>query len=403
MAAKLCYSAVGVDQIEENLTPESIDKFLNMLISIGHESPLEHVSFTFAVEGISRACSHQIVRHRIASYSQQSQRYVKLNQFEYIIPHHINEIDEARELFIETMKKDQEAYDKLVEILFEKHYNKLIQNGKNEKEAKRSAEKQAIEDARYVFPNACETKMVFTMNVRSLYNFLNHRCCEIDKIMIANSAKEGSIKKIIGMAKEKNIVIQYVDKHKLDEVSTSHSHQGVIAQVSEYKYWELDELIESVKAKNEDPFFIILDEITDPHNLGSIIRTADAVGAHGVIIPKRRSVHITPVVAKASAGAVEYVPVCKVTNIVNTIKKLKGEGLWIAAADMDGQTFYEQNLTGALGLVIGSEGFGISRLVKQNCDFTVKMPMIGNVTSLNASVAAGILLYEIFKQRSGNK
>lgn len=140
MAAKLCYSAVGVDQIEENLTPESIDKFLNMLISIGHESPLEHVSFTFAVEGISRACSHQIVRHRIASYSQQSQRYVKLNQFEYIIPHHINEIDEARELFIETMKKDQEAYDKLVEILFEKHYNKLIQNGKNEKEAKRSAE-----------------------------------------------------------------------------------------------------------------------------------------------------------------------------------------------------------------------------------------------------------------------
>jgi 23S rRNA (guanosine2251-2'-O)-methyltransferase len=225
---------------------------------------------------------------------------------------------------------------------------------------------------------------------------------EIDKIMIANSAKEGSIKKIIGMAKEKNIVIQYVDKHKLDEVSTSHSHQGVIAQVSEYKYWELDELIESVKAKNEDPFFIILDEITDPHNLGSIIRTADAVGAHGVIIPKRRSVHITPV-AKASAGAVEYVPVCKVTNIVNTIKKLKGEGLWIAAADMDGQTFYEQNLTGALGLVIGSEGFGISRLVKQNCDFTVKMPMIGNVTSLNASVAAGILLYEIFKQRSGNK
>ena len=230
---------------------------------------------------------------------------------------------------------------------------------------------------------------------------------EIDKIMIANSAKEGSIKKIIGMAKEKNIVIDYsapnIDKHKLDEVSTSHSHQGVIAQVSEYKYWELDELIESVKAKNEDPFFIILDEITDPHNLGSIIRTADAVGAHGVIIPKRRSVHITPVVAKASAGAVEYVPVCKVTNIVNTIKKLKGEGLWIAAADMDGQTFYEQNLTGALGLVIGSEGFGISRLVKQNCDFTVKMPMIGNVTSLNASVAAGILLYEIFKQRSGNK
>ncbi len=306
---------------------------------------------------------------------------------------------------------------------------------------------------------------------------------EIEKIMISNSAKEGSIKRIIGMAKDKNIIVQYVDKNKLDEISTSHSHQGVIANVSDkriigmakdkniivqyvdknkldeistshshqgvianvsdHKYWELDDLIDSVKSKGEEPFFIILDEITDPHNLGSIIRTADAVGAHdlidsvkskgeepffiildeitdphnlgsiirtadavgahGVIIPKRRSVHITPVVVKASAGATEYVPVCKVTNIVNTIKRLKDEGLWIAAADMDGQTFYEQNLTGALGLVIGSEGFGISRLVKQNCDFTVKMPMIGNVTSLNASVAGGILLYEIFKQRSGVK
>lgn len=224
---------------------------------------------------------------------------------------------------------------------------------------------------------------------------------EIDKLMIANGAKEGSIKKIIAMAKEKNIVIQYVDKHKLDEISTSHAHQGVIASVSEYEYYELDELIQSVTEKGEDPFFIILDEITDPHNLGSIIRTADAVGAHGVIIPKRRSVHITPTVVKASAGAVEYVPVCKVTNIVNTIKTLKEHGLWIAAADMDGQTFYEQNLTGPIGLVIGSEGFGISRLVKKNCDFTVKMPMVGNVTSLNASVAGSILLYEIFKQRMG--
>lgn len=226
---------------------------------------------------------------------------------------------------------------------------------------------------------------------------------EIDKIMIANGAKEGSIKKITAMAKEKNIIIQYVDRNKLDEISTSHSHQGVIANVSEYKYFELDDLIQNAKDKGEDPFFIILDEITDPHNLGSIIRTADAVGAHGVIIPKRRSVHITPTVVKASAGAVEYVPVCKVTNIVNTIKILKDHGLWIAAADMDGQTFYEQNLTGPIGLVIGSEGFGISRLVKKNCDYIVKMPMVGNVTSLNASVAGSILLYEIFKQRIGSK
>lgn len=223
---------------------------------------------------------------------------------------------------------------------------------------------------------------------------------QIEKIMIANGAKEGSIKKIIGMAKDKNVVVQYVNKNKLDEISTSHAHQGVIAVVGEYKYYELEELIEKAKATNEDMFFIILDEITDPHNLGTIIRTADAVGAHGVIIPKRRSVHITPVVAKASAGAVEYMPVCKVTNIVNTIKRLKEEGLWIAAADMDGENFYDQNLTGPIGLVIGSEGFGISRLVKQNCDFTVKMPMTGNVTSLNASVAGGILLYEIFRQRN---
>lgn len=178
MAAKLCYSQVGVEGIEKNLTDESIDKFINMLVNMGHESPLEHASFTFAVEGISRSCSHQIVRHRIASFSQQSQRYVKLDQFEYIIPPEINEIDEARELFIETMEKDQEAYDKLVDILFEKHYNNLIKYGKNEKEAKRQAEKKAIEDARYVFPNACETKMVFTMNTRSLYNFFDHRCCE---------------------------------------------------------------------------------------------------------------------------------------------------------------------------------------------------------------------------------
>ena len=178
MAAKLCYSSVGVDGIEENLTDESIEKFLNMLINIGHESPLEHVSFTFAVEGISRSCSHQIVRHRIASFSQQGQRYVKLNQFEYIVPPEIDKIKEAKELFIDAMKKDQDSYDKLVDILFEKHYNNLIKNGKNEKEAKREAEKKAIEDARYVFPNACETKMVFTMNTRSLYNFFNHRCCE---------------------------------------------------------------------------------------------------------------------------------------------------------------------------------------------------------------------------------
>ncbi len=226
---------------------------------------------------------------------------------------------------------------------------------------------------------------------------------EIDKILVNKASKEGSIKKVIAMAKDSNIIIQQVDRHKLDEMSESHAHQGVIAITSEYKYFELDEILEIPKKKGEDPFFVILDGITDPHNLGSIIRTADAVGAHAVIIPKRRSVHITPIVAKASAGAVEYMPVCKVTNIVNTIKTLKENGLWIAAADMDGETFYRQNLSGALGLVVGSEGSGISRLVKENCDFTISMPMSGKVTSLNASVAGAILLYEVYRQRDAKK
>lgn len=225
----------------------------------------------------------------------------------------------------------------------------------------------------------------------------------IEKIMVNKASKEGSIKKILAMAKENKVIIQEVDRHKLDEMSGSHAHQGVIAITSDYRYYDLDEILEIPKERGEDPFFIILDGITDPHNLGSIIRTADAVGAHAVIIPKRRSVQITPIVAKASAGAVEYLPVCKVTNIVNTIKTLKENGLWIAAVDMDGQTFYQQNLGGPLGLVVGSEGEGISRLVKQNCDFTVSMPMSGNVTSLNASVAGGILLYEVYRQRNASK
>ena len=199
MAAKLCYSAVGVDQIEENLTPESIDKFLNMLISIGHESPLEHVSFTFAVEGISRACSHQIVRHRIASFSQQSQRYVKLDQFEYIIPPEIEKNEKAKEIFIQSMNKCQEDYDKLVEILYEKHYQDLLDKGLNEKKAKSQAEKMSIEDARYVFPNACETKMVFTINARSLYNFFHHRCCERAQWEIRELATE-MLKLVRGVA-----------------------------------------------------------------------------------------------------------------------------------------------------------------------------------------------------------
>lgn len=177
-AAKLCYSAVGVDSIMEDLQPEKAEKFVDMLMGLGHESPIEHVSFTFAVEGVSRVLTHQLVRHRIASYSQQSQRYVKLDQFDYIIPPSIAAIPEAKAKFIEAMASDQKLYDELVGILQEQHYQRLIEEGKTEKQAIRMAEKVAIEDARYVFPNACETKIVLTMNARTLMNFFHHRCCE---------------------------------------------------------------------------------------------------------------------------------------------------------------------------------------------------------------------------------
>jgi len=224
----------------------------------------------------------------------------------------------------------------------------------------------------------------------------------INKLMVANGQKEGSIKKIIAKAKEKGIVISYVDRQKINGLSQSDNHQGVIAFVAAYDYKELDELLNEVEAKEEAPFFIILDEINDPHNLGSIMRTADAVGAHGIIIPKRRAVGLTPVVAKTSAGAIEYVPVCRVTNLARTIDTLKERNIWIAGADMTGeQTHFQANFKGAIALVMGNEGQGLSRLVKEKCDFLVNIPMIGKVSSLNASVAASVIMYEIFKQRQG--
>jgi thymidylate synthase (FAD) len=176
-AAKLCYSRVGIEDIMENITKENTEKFLNMLLNLGHESPIEHISFTFAVEGVSRTLTHQLVRHRIASYSQQSQRYVKLEQFEYIVPPSIQAIPEAKELYMKTMQDSQEAYNQLVNMLTEGHKNKLITEGYKEEKAEKIAEKMAIEDARYVFPNSCETKVILTMNARSLYNFFRHRCC----------------------------------------------------------------------------------------------------------------------------------------------------------------------------------------------------------------------------------
>lgn len=223
---------------------------------------------------------------------------------------------------------------------------------------------------------------------------------EMDKILIAKGAAQGSIQKIIGMAKDRGIPVQYVEKQKIDQLSTSHAHQGIIAFVAAYKYVEVEDILQHAKNKKEDPFVLILDEITDPHNLGAMIRTADAAGVHGVVIPKRRAVGLTSVVAKTSAGAVEYVPVAKVSNIAQTIDYLKEQGVWIAGADMEGEMpYYSRDLTGKIALVIGSEGKGIGRLIKEKCDFLVNIPMRGEVSSLNASIAASILMYEVAKQR----
>lgn len=223
---------------------------------------------------------------------------------------------------------------------------------------------------------------------------------EINKILVASGASEGSIKQILAMAKDKKVIVQKVERSKLDSLSESDNHQGVIAYVAAYDYQDLDEVMDRVEAEGREPFVVICDEINDPHNLGSIIRTANAVGADCVIIPKRRSVGITAVVAKTSAGAIEYVPVCRVNNLSQTIEKLKERGLWVAAADMDGTSeHFKANLKGKMAIVVGSEGAGISRLVKEHCDYVVRIPMKGAVTSLNASVAASILMYEVFRQR----
>ncbi len=227
---------------------------------------------------------------------------------------------------------------------------------------------------------------------------------EIDKILIAKGAQQGSILKIVGIAKEKKIPIQYVEKQKIDQISESHAHQGVLAYVAAYRYYEVDEIIEKAQNKGEQPFLIILDEVTDPHNLGSVIRTANAAGAHGVIIPKRRSVGLTAVVAKTSAGALEYVPVAKVSNIAQTIEELKKRGIWVVGADMEGErTYYNADLTGNIALVIGSEGRGIGRLIKEKCDYLINIPMKGEVGSLNASVAASIIIYEVMRQRESKE
>ena len=225
----------------------------------------------------------------------------------------------------------------------------------------------------------------------------------INRLMVADGSSEGSIRELIAVAKEKGVPVQFLERSKLDSMAKGIRHQGVLAQVSPVEYVELEDILSKAREKQEDPFIILLDELEDPHNLGAILRSADAAGAHGVLIPKRRSCPLSATVAKTSAGAVEHVPVARIGNIVQTIKALKEEGLWVAGADMDGKKYYEADLTGPLLLVVGSEGQGIGRLVKEQCDFIVRIPMLGAINSLNASVAGSVLMFEVTKQRLSKK
>lgn len=221
----------------------------------------------------------------------------------------------------------------------------------------------------------------------------------IDKLFVLDGCQDGPVKSIIREAKKTDTIINFVDKERLDKLAGTGHHQGVVAQAAAYEYAEVEDILKAAKDKGEAPFIFILDEIEDPHNLGAIIRTANQAGAHGVIIPKRRAVGLTATVAKTSAGAINYTPVAKVTNISKTIEDLKKQGMWFVCADMDGTTMYDLNLTGPIGLVIGNEGSGVGRLVKEKCDFVASIPMKGDIDSLNASVAAGVLAYEIVRQR----
>ena len=227
--------------------------------------------------------------------------------------------------------------------------------------------------------------------------FRSGRC--VDKLFILDGCQDGPVRTIAREARKKDTIINYVSKERLDQLSETRAHQGVIAQVAAYEYSTVEEILAKAEEKGEPPFLVLLDNVEDPHNLGAIIRTANLAGAHGVIIPKRRSVGLTSTVAKTSAGALNYTPVAKVTNLVRTIEELKEKGIWFVCADMGGESMYSLNLTGPIGMIVGNEGEGVSRLVREACDFTASIPMKGDIDSLNASVAAGVLAYEIVRQR----
>lgn len=221
----------------------------------------------------------------------------------------------------------------------------------------------------------------------------------VDKLYVLDGCQDGPVRTIVREARKHGTIIQFVEKERLAQLSETGRHQGVIAYAAAYEYSEVSDMLELARERGEDPFIILLDNIEDPHNLGAIIRTANLAGAHGVIIPKRRAVGLTATVAKTSAGALNYTPVAKVTNLKKTMEELKKEGLWFVCADMGGEAMYDLNLTGPIGLVIGNEGEGVSRLVKETCDFVASIPMKGDIDSLNASVATGVLAYEIVRQR----
>ena len=221
----------------------------------------------------------------------------------------------------------------------------------------------------------------------------------IDKLYVLDGCQDGPIMTIKREAKKQDTLVKYVPKERLDQLSQTGKHQGVIAYAAAYEYAEVEDILQAAREKGEPPFLFLLDNIEDPHNLGAIIRTANLAGAHGVIIPKNRAVGLTATVARTSAGALNYTPVAKVTNLAKTIEELKKEGLWFVCADMGGTVMYDLDLKGAIGLVIGNEGDGVGRLVKEKCDFVASIPMKGNIDSLNASVAAGVLAYEIVRQR----
>ena len=223
----------------------------------------------------------------------------------------------------------------------------------------------------------------------------------MDKLYVLDGCQDGPIRTIVREVKKHDVILQFVTKERLNQLSETGKHQGVIAHAAAYEYAQVEDMLELAKSRGEDPFIFLLDNIEDPHNLGAIIRTANLAGAHGVIIPKRRAVGLTATVARTSAGALNYTPVARVTNLKKTVEDLKKQGLWFVCADMDGTVMYDLDLKGPIGLVIGNEGEGVSRLMKENCDFVAGIPMKGDIDSLNASVAAGVLAYEIVRQRLG--